>query len=317
MDNYNELKVLNNANSVCLITHLNPDVDAISSLIVFSTFIKEQFGVKKVDLFADCQALPENMQSIVGDNLINPTPSSYDIAVMLDAPNSSRLGIFESLFVGAKTKIVIDHHLTNNHCGDINIVEFVCSTCEILYSILSYYNYTPIDKLCECIYAGIITDTNNFSVGNFNKKTFETVAQIADKVDIPAIYRQHFSNSLRSTRIFARAVDNLAVLHNGRILISYIDIEFAIKNNLQDEDFVGIINRLATISKSIFVCLIYPLGDRYNVSLRAKDPYNVAEIALKFNGGGHKGAAAFVSDQPIEKIKKQIADEFEIQLNKK
>ena len=236
---------------------------------------------------------------------------------MIDAPNTLRLGKFASLFEGADLKIVIDHHATNQNCGDVNIVEMCSSTCEIIYSILEYFQYEISNKNQGKIYAGIITDTNNFTVGNYNKRTMEIASKCIDNINKVEIYNSFLaSNSLRQMQLIAMAIQNLNSYQNGQIIISKLSIEEISKYNATSDDCSVVINKLATISGNKLVCFIYPNKNQHYVSMRAKEGYDVSNIAKRNGGGGHTGAAAFVSDKPIEKIKLEIAKAFTNELEK-
>ena len=161
------------------------------------------------------------------------------------------------------------------------------------------------------IYVGIITDTNNFSVSAMNARTFKIVAEIVDKIDQKAIYNQYFSNnSLKNMQVLALAIQNIKVFNDGKIIFTHISKQCAERLNIQQQDYEGVINRIATISKNVFVCFVYPKNGCYYVSMRAKQGFDVATIAKANNGGGHVGAAAFDSKKSINSIKNLVLSQF-------
>ena len=112
---------------------------------------------------------------------------------MMDCPNTDRLGIYKNLFLDAKLKIVIDHHATNNYDGDINIVELCSSTCEIVYNILNSFNFEISKANQGKLYAGLITDTNNFTVGKITNTTFKIASEFTDNINREEIYKAFLS----------------------------------------------------------------------------------------------------------------------------
>lgn len=314
MEIYNLLQTLKTSKSVCLIGHLSPDTDALASMIVFKDFLNNYFKIETVDIFTEeFNPDDEYFLELVENTEINPPLKTYDTAIVMDAPNIERLGIYKELFKSASKKIVIDHHATNDNSGDINIVEMRSSTCEIVYSILSYFNYQIPDENKGKLYAGIITDTNNFTVGNFDNRTFRIASEIVDDINKNDIY-QHFlaNNSLSQMRMLSVAIQNLKTFENGKIIISHVEKEDIQSATL--EDCSGIINKLATISGSKLICFIYPKTDGYYVSMRAKEGFDVASIAKQNGGGGHTGAAAYLSHQNLESIQDDIIVQFTQQL---
>ncbi len=315
--NYDNLNLISNYKNICLISHISPDTDALSSMLVFRDFLISYFKISCVDIFSESEKLPENYIEMIGNLKLNKKPKNYDVAIMMDSPNSERLGIYKSLFNQAKLKIVIDHHQTNSYEGNINIVEKQSSTCEIVYMIIKHFQQEISINNQSKIYAGIITDTNNFTVGNFNKKTFNIVSEIIDNIDYENIYLNFLGrNTLKNMQLLSSAINNIKLFNDGSIIISHISHNEAKELNACSEDFIGIINKLATVSNSLLVCFIYPKGENYYVSLRAKQGLKVSSLAKTNGGGGHDGASAYLSNKQIPEIEKNILDSFQNILKK-
>ena len=314
-------KILNNisdSTSVCIIGHIEPDTDALCSAMVLREFIMKQFGIKRVDIFAECESLSEIYLPIMENVKLNKAPHRYHTAIMIDCPNLDRIGKYKELFTNAKQTFVIDHHDTNNRDGDYNIVEIVSSTCEIVYKILKAYGYPLSDKNYGKIYAGLITDTNNFSVGAMTSNTFKIASACFDHIDQNAIYNHFFSNNtIRNMHLLALAIDNMITLEDGKIILTQITREQANLYKAKFDDYTGIINRLATIAGNCMVCFVQPKDDNYYVSMRAKRGFDVAVIAKKFGGGGHIGAAAYLSNKSIKEIEEEVLKEFLDQVHDK
>ena len=317
MKQFSSLNILKNISSVCLIGHENPDTDALSSMVVFREFLLKYMNVKKVDIFADCKNLPENYMPILGKVTLNKPIKKYQIAIMMDSTADDRLGQYSDLFNSAKTKIVIDHHLTNKYQGDINIVKITSSTCQIVYEILKYFKFDISKENKGKLYAGLITDTNNLSVGEIDSIAFKMAGEFVNDIDICSIYEQFLSrNTMKNMQLFSLAINNLISLNHGKILISHITIDEAKKFKTEPEDFYGIINRLATINGCRFVLFTYPKPEGYYASMRARHGYDVSIIAKKFGGGGHKGASAFNIKTDLKRTEENVVQEFMTQLEK-
>lgn len=317
--NYEDLEILKNSNTVCLIGHVEPDPDALSSMMVFKQFLKKHFDIPTVDLYAENESLSEGMKAILDkENLIQSLPDvlkSYDTAIMMDSPSSDRLGIFKKLFETTKSKIVIDHHATNLYEGNINIVEICSSTCEIVYSILKKFEYklTPSEK--GKIYAGMITDTNNFAVGEVKQRTFEICSEICEEINKDEIYRVFLSsNTIKKMYLLSLVINNIKSYDENQIIISHLNNEMLNEIQANHNDFCGVVNTLATINTANLVCFIEPKGYQYYVSMRARNGFDVSHIAKNYGGGGHVGAAAFTSNLTIEEIENLILAEFKKEL---
>lgn len=315
MKNFEELTILRNEPKVCLISHEHPDADAISSMIVFRDFLINHMNVQEVDIFSDCTSLQDSYLSILENVELNKLPDIYPIAIMMDSTADDRLGQYASLFNSAKTKIVIDHHMTNKYQGDINIVNITSSTCQIVYEICNHFRYKLSKENQGKLYAGLITDTNNLSVGEINRDTFLMLSEICVNIDSYSIYEHFFSNNtIKNMRLLSKSIDNITSLYDDQIILSHITQEESNNLHVEQDDYNGIINRLSTITGCKFVLFVYPRADGYYVSMRARHGYDVSVIAKKFGGGGHKGASAFLSTESIERIYETITQEFMAQL---
>ena len=317
MNTYEKLDLIKNSKSICLISHIEPDPDSFSSMVVFREFLKKHFNVDRVDIFSEYSNLSDGLLEILDDININPNKEDYETAIMMDCPNPDRLGIYKNLFLSAQQKVVIDHHATNNYDGNINFVEMCSSTCEIIYSILKEYGYEISKPEQGKLYAGIITDTNNFTVGNITKKTFAIASEFTNNINREEIYKAFLANNtLKNMQLLSVAIESVSSYEHNQIIITHITPEQAKRYNTTHDNFCGLINKIATINSSKLVCLIEPQDECYYVSMRAKSGYDVSIIAKKYGGGGHVGAAAFTSSQTLEEIHQLILNEFRDQLTK-
>lgn len=317
MNTYEKFNQIKNSKSVCLISHIEPDPDAISSMVVLREFLKKHFNIVTVDIFAQYSNLSDGLLAILDDLTLNPNRNDYETAIMLDSPNTDRLGCYKELFASASNKVVIDHHATNNYDGDINIVELCSSTCEIIYSILNYFDYEIPKASQGKLYAGIITDTNNFTVGEITDKTFAIASEFTKNINRDAIYKAFLaSNTLKNMQLLSLAIENLSSYEHNQIIITHITNEQAKKYNTTHDDFCGLVNKITTINSSKLVCLIEPQEESYYVSMRAKSGYDVSNIAKLNGGGGHVGAAAFTSNLTLEEIHELILNAFREELRK-
>ena len=315
MKKYESLNVISNVKSVCLISHIEPDPDALASLVVFREFIKNHFKVKTVDIFAQTHGLSDTVSKILDKVSLNNKPKKYNMAIMIDCPNSDRLGEYKYLFENANCKIVIDHHATNDYSGDINIVEICSSTCEIISEILNEFKYKLSPSQQGKLYSGIITDTNNFSVGYISARTFKIVSELAPNININTIYRTFLANkTLKNLQLQAFAINNIVTFEHNQIVITHLTHEDAKRLKATHNDFHGIVNHIATVNTAKLICFIEPRDDVYYVSMRAKNGYDVSKIAKENGGGGHVGAAAFETNLDLKTIEQNVLTSFRKEL---
>ena len=316
MKKFNCLTELQDAKSVCIIGHVNADPDALSSMVVFRDFLKDIFKIHKVDLFSESEILSGSMLEILGTCKIHTNTKDiktrkYQACIVMDCPNLDRLGGFDFLFANASTTFVIDHHATNQNFAKYNIVEQISSTSEIVYKIAKHFKYKLSNEQKGKLYAGIICDTNNFTVGEFNNNTFKICSDLIKFNDKKSIYNAFLANNtLKSMQLLALAIQNIVSFDHNQIIITHITHEEASKYKATHDDLYKIINQIATINTAKMICFLEPKDNKYYVSMRAKVGYDVSTIAKANGGGGHVGAAAFMSSLSLKETEQLILTEF-------
>ena len=133
---------INGAKKIAIFSHINPDADALCSSFALKNIINNNFDYKSVDVFIDGE-IGALYAPILRNEVVNPEPySSYDLAFVLDCPNTARTGKYEEILNNIPNIINIDHHDTNERFGTINIVSAkASSTCEVLYIIAKASNF--------------------------------------------------------------------------------------------------------------------------------------------------------------------------------
>ena len=306
---------IENANSVLILTHENPDGDAIGSSIAFMHGLKKLD--KKVDVYIPelsrvYDFLPgyEEVKTELTGN------EEYDLCIALDSSDVERLGVGKEWFKKIGNTIVIDHHITNQNFGDANYVNAVASsTCQNIIVILAALEVAINKDMATCIYSGMLTDTGGFRY-NVQSETFEFAGMLLETgVDIAKIYRRLFDETTEArTRLLARALDRLEILENGKIAYTYItgkDFEELHNEDGDQENIVNYGRNIAGVEVSIF---IREKDGRYKVSLRSNDYVDVSRIAAKYAGGGHIKAAGFELTMSLEQAKDVVVKEIVSQL---
>ena len=306
---------IENANSILILTHENPDGDAIGSSIGFMHGLKKLD--KKVDVYIPelsrvYDFLPgyEEVKTELTGN------EEYDLCIALDSSDVERLGVGKEWFKKIGNTIVIDHHITNQNFGDANYVNAVASsTCQNIIVILAALEVAINKDMATCIYSGMLTDTGGFRY-NVQSETFEFAGMLLETgVDIAKIYRRLFDETTEArTRLLARALDRLEILENGKIAYTYItgkDFEELHNEDGDQENIVNYGRNIAGVEVSIF---IREKDGRYKVSLRSNDFVDVSRIAAKYAGGGHIKAAGFELTMSLEQAKDVVVKEIVSQL---
>ena len=160
---------IDKAKSIIIVTHENPDGDAIGSTLGFMHGLKKI--EKDVDVFVPI--INKMYDFMPGYDLIKkeiPEDKEYDLCISLDSSDLERLGEGRAIFEKASNTIVIDHHITNQNFGDINYVNAVASsTCQNIIVVLAAMGIAINKEMAMCIYSGMLTYTGGLDI-MFNLK---------------------------------------------------------------------------------------------------------------------------------------------------
>lgn len=309
MMNYKLFEKIKGKNSACIIGHITPDEDALASMVLLKSFLKDVFKIKTVHLFAEGMVDREEYNFILGKEKLNGAEKKYEVAIIVDSPSVERAGIYKHLYDSAQIKANIDHHATNNFDCEIRYFAPVSSTCEILFDLFKHYGYKLNKHQLTILYAGILVDTAGFSTSTTTSRTFEIASVCAKSIDVNQMYSIFIDNkSLKNQKIYARAIENIEKCETEELLITYISSKDIRKFHATSFDWEGITNQLNKIGSAKIVAFIYPKSDYLYIGMRSKQGYRAVDIAKHFGGGGHENACGYVSYKPLKKLISELKD---------
>ncbi len=286
--------LLKNSNHIIIASHVNPDGDAIGSML--SLYIALKKIKKKVTLFNATKELPKKFDFLPFYKKIkNKIPENFDLLISVDCADLKRTGLEKKEF-----KIInIDHHKTNTNFGEINIIEEnYASSSMVVFEIIEKLDIPISPECATCIYTALVEDSGFFSYERTSKKSFEIASKLVSYGAKPYKISNYLKNrnSLAKLRLMEIYLGKLKLEKYGKIAIVKFDlIDFKKTGaNIYDADsFVQIGLSLTTVEISIF---LYELKNQdYKFSLRSKNDIDCSIIAKHFNGGGHKKAAGFTA----------------------
>ncbi len=313
----NILQEIQKAKSIVLLTHENPDGDAVGSSLAMYLALKEM-GKENVDIiipeYPHTYKFLPNVDKVKKQGQKEP----YDVAISLDCATIKMLNGWSNYFEEAKTKIVIDHHSTNTMYGDLNYVNPDSPACaQILLTILEYFNIQITNEIGKCILTGIITDTGGFQYQATRPETFEFAARLLKSgINVSEIYKKAMNTKTRENfELRKRAIDRMEFLENGKISFTYITKEDIEEVKATQDDLEGIVEEGRNIQGVEVSIFIKEKEKGYKASLRSNEYVNVSDVCLIFGGGGHKHAAGCtVTTMQLEQLKEKIINQIKMQL---
>ena len=297
----NELKKSEN---VLILTHTSPDGDALGSAVSLKCLLS------KMNIKAECiidEAVPRQYTFLADEFIIKgETKKAYDLIIFVDCAGKDRCSVVYPQNI--KT-CGIDHHMSNLLDCDINILEEVSATAEIIYTLFCEYNIPLSTEAAIGIYTGIYTDTGGFSFSNTTKITHEIAAVLCDfPFDRGYIAKKAYQEkSLVYSKIYSYIIENLIMLNDNKVAIGYLPYDVYTALGATSDDTEGISQVLRSIIG--IECGIFLTEKEKGIikgSTRTNDLYSANDIAAIFGGGGHLRAAGFKTNLTFLEIKDKI-----------
>jgi len=298
--------MLQAAESVTVLCHVNPDADALGSALGLGISL-QRAGTPVQVAFASPAEPTESLSSLPGRELLvapQDVADKVDLLVAVDCGSLGRLGDLADRAETARETLVIDHHASNTCFGTANLVDATAESTTVLVSaVLDAWGVQLDAPLAHCLYAGLVTDTSSFR--RARPETHELAARfIAAGIDPVAVSRPlmdtHPFDWLRMlSDVFGDAVlDPSAAGGRG---LAYAVVRCADITGLRPEETESVIDLVATAAEAE-VAVVFKQVDRtcWSVSLRAKSEVDVSVVAGALGGGGHRLSAGYTASGTVE-----------------
>jgi len=312
------IQQLKNSRSVLIASHVNPDGDAIGSLLAMGLAL-DALNIKATlynesDIPAVYRFLPEIKRI---QNQISRV-HAYETAIILDCSNLDRIGRATDIVTQIPMVINIDHHSTNTRFGERQLIDDkACATAELVFRLLKEMDVPISTAMATSIYTGIVTDTGSFRFSNTNASAFEICNEMVLLGVKPKHIARHLygSYSLGRIKLLNQALGSIEISNNGSLSLMTLTLNMLRQTGTQPEDADGLIQYARKIEDVKVAALIQEQANgrkhvsadkNYHVSLRSDGSIDVAAIAATFGGGGHPSAAGFNLESTLDKIKETI-----------
>jgi phosphoesterase RecJ-like protein len=318
------LRELREASKLIVITHENPDGDALGSLVA-TQGILSAIG-KDCLMYIDERdlPLPQEYRFFPLDGLVSQPPPDLEqrTVVFLDCGNLDRNPAVAFRREGIHL-LNIDHHHDNTRFGTVNLVvpEASC-TAEIIWDLMGGLGIEPTLTVAEALYVGLITDTGRFMYENTGRRAHLMAAELIDAgVDVHEMYRRVYEGvPYGKLALLARGLANVERYDDGRLTMTALSATDFSDSDAEESYSEGVVDHLRAVQGTAVAALIRDrIGDEQpgqrKVSLRASDDrVDVSAIARAQGGGGHRQAAGFTTGLSHDELVRFLRDELAAQL---
>ncbi len=307
------------AQRIALLAHEHPDGDCIGSALGLAHILR-QLGKLSVPVCAD--PAPRSFSFLPGVEMLQQTlgevgHEDFDLVIALDAGELERFGaLYERhrAFLDRAVILNIDHHISSQGCGQVNIIDPLSAATAELLVLFQQQAGLPLNTAAAlCLLTGLITDTSSFQFTSTTPRTMEVGAVLLRAGAVPEtvvkpIYR---ARPLALVRFQAAVIANARTAYEGRLIWSYATDETLMATGAtpeMDDNFSGMLRDIEGVQIAAFF-KSYGEPNLTRLSLRSAEPYHAAAICMRFGGGGHARAAGATLHMPLaEAIPMVIAE---------
>ena len=310
------------ARRVLVTTHVRPDGDALGSSAALV------LGMKQKGIDADVLLLSHlpRKYSFIYDEAgvrhidvekgfpVDFALDAYDALVVVDTGTWSQLpGLQERVEKWPKTKIVIDHHLTQQDWADVKLVETGAGACaEIIADLLARWGVRLDSKMATALFVGIVADTGWFMFSNTRPVTLRTAATLMEAgVDTDRVYQLLYQNErAERVKLQTRGLAGMELLDDGRVAVMKVrkaDFAEARAHVNDTENLINIPLQIRTVEVSVLLSEP-PEGGPIRASFRSKGQLDVAKFAEQFGGGGHARAAGAKFETSLDEAHDKVIE---------
>lgn len=306
-------KIIDESLTIGVVSHINPDGDNLGSLLGLGLSL---MSMDKNVTMIKADFIPSDYEFLNGvDQLksIDDSLESLDLLFVVDCSDADRLGLNRFIFDKSNIVVNLDHHVSNSHFGDINLVDSgASSTGELVYRLIKDLNL-PLDReIAQNLYVAISTDTGRFTYENVSNTTHSIIADLYN-YDIEAYKLNKMlyqTRSINRTKLFIESISKVSFFNNWSIAIAKVTQEMLEKTNTKMEDTEGIVEFLRdTDSVEVAILLKEVSEAKIKVSLRTKSTIDANIICNTFGGGGHVRASGCTIEEVIEEAERLILAE--------
>lgn len=305
---------------ILMITHVNPDGDAIGSLLGLGLYWEQQGyqvtmlaptplphytlrlrNVDRIKVYSDTPVYSETMT----------LPESVDLIVLVDTGDVQRIARIyhdQREYIDARPLIIIDHHATNSGEGLVNLIDASrSSNCELLYHLLRAWDAHITPEIATPLLMGITTDTQSFKTSNTTPSALRAAADLVEAgADRALVMRDVYSSiPFETAKLLSLALSELK--RDGAIAWTHVTQVMQHSVEASDDAAAEVTDYIANLGGLKATALFKERRDgSVKVSLRSVPGIDVAAVAQQFGGGGHRQAAGATMSGPLHESEEQL-----------
>jgi phosphoesterase RecJ-like protein len=306
--------VIADAGVVALACHVNPDGDALGSMLgLFHVLRATRRDV--VASFPSPFLVAPHYRDLPGlDLLTKPEdfPAEPEVMVTFDCGSLGRLGSLQSSAEAAHELIVLDHHVSNTRYGTINVIDPDAAASGVIVRRLVHKLGLPLDDAAAVsLYAALVCDTGRFQYDTTTPAVFDLARELIEfDVPVSRLSRQLFEeHRFAYLKLLAEALETAVLDTERQFVWTIVTQDMLDRHGVTLEEIEGLIDILRRTTEAQVTCIVKEEPDgNLRVSLRSLGAVDVSAIAASHGGGGHRFAAGFESSLDLDELIARLRD---------
>jgi phosphoesterase RecJ-like protein len=299
-------KAIDGAESVTLLCHVNPDGDALGSMLAMHHALRAA-GRASVASFPSPFAIAPHYRDLPGLDLLTPPDTvapAADVVVTFDCGALARLGDLAAVAESATELIVVDHHVSNERYGTINVIDSGAAASGVVVRELIRMLDLPMTReVAFCLYVALVCDTGRFQYETTTPEVFALAGELLE-FDLPVsslsrtLFEEH---SFAYLTLLGESLARMTLVREQSFVWTAVTQEQLVRHGVTLDEVEGLIDIVRRTAEADVACVLKEDGDgAVRVSLRSVGATDVQRVAAAHGGGGHRFAAGFTSDVGIE-----------------
>ncbi|MGH9276601.1 MAG: DHH family phosphoesterase [Acidimicrobiales bacterium] len=305
------------APSLALACHQLPDGDALGSMLAMAGLALGH-GKEVVASWPEPFLVAPHYEFLPGLHLVTKPqdfPTHPDLMMTFDCGSLGRLGELAGPAQDARELIVIDHHVSNDGYGTINVIDADAAASAVVVRRLADQLGWGLDRdAALCLYTGLVCDTGRFQYDNTTPEVF-ALAEELSTFDLPiaSLTRELFErHRLAYMKLAAAALDRAEYDAPRRFVATWVTLDDLERHGVDLQETEGLIDLVRRTSEADVSCVLKETEEGTRVSLRAVSDFDVSQVAVGFGGGGHRAAAGFTSDLSVRDTLEAIRERLPV-----
>ena len=286
------VELIENKQDFAITTHIKPDGDGVGSSLGLCWLLRSLGKSAEVVVRGE---IPLAYRSLPGAGEIRDIErieKKYDAVFVIECSDLQRPGIAG---LDDQFTVNIDHHATSDHFGSVNWIDSTASAVgEMIYNLVKAIGGRVTREIAECVYMALVTDTGSFHFSNTTDRTLKVASELIKAGAKPAEISEAVYNNYPWSRIelMRQVLGTVKRDASGKVASLRQTLAMREQAGAVDGDNNGFVN-IPLAARDILACVyMREIGDNvYRVSLRSKGDINVAAVAERWGGGGHRNAA--------------------------